>query len=147
MDTVKLNVICRAYILKTEFDYNSNGIYHFEKFNIKERTDKNIKTRKYMVKKRSYLNINQKTIDDKTITYSENFSVLHNNNNKIIMEKNTDILENKEFPPLSKYDFDEEYEESELITKYGKFIENKYESYLEIDPKYCNKKYYELIFI
>jgi hypothetical protein len=147
MDTIKSNATIRAYILKKDFDSNSNGIYEFDNFNIKDRGDKKIRTRKYMVKKRAYLNINQKTIDDTVITYCEHFSVLHNNHNKIIIEMNTDILENEEFPPLSKYDFDEEYEEIELITKYGKIIENKYESYLEIDPKYCNKKYYDLIFI
>ena len=149
----------RAYILNSSFDFNNNNIYQINLFNQINQINKkecNLKFRKYIVRKRSYLNIIQKNIiytdikdnkDINIITYCENFKIITINKNKIILEYNKDILDNDEFPPLFKYDIDEEYEEKEYITTYGKIIENKYESYLEIDPKYNNEKYYDLIFI
>ena len=152
----------RAYILNSSFDFNNNNIYQinlFNQINQINKKDSNIQYRKYIVKKRSYLNIIQKNIiysdnkdnkdnkDNIITTYCENFKIITINKNKIILEYNQEILDNNEFPPLFKYDIDEEYEEKEYITTYGKIIENKYESYLEIDPKYNNEKYYNLIFV
>jgi hypothetical protein len=139
-----INTVYRAYILNSNFDFNNN-IYQINQ--IKVNKDDKLKFKKYIVKKRSYLNIIQKSINDNIITYCENFNIINVNKNRIIMKYNRDILDNEEFPPLSKYDIDEDYEEKEYITKYGKIIENKYESYFEINQEFCNEKYYDLIFV
>jgi hypothetical protein len=65
-------------------------------------------------------------------------------NNKIIMEYKRDILDNLEFPPLNKYDFEETYEETEYQTKYGKLICNKYHTYLELNNNLDNTNYDEI---
>jgi hypothetical protein len=140
----------RLYLLKnTNFNKNNNYIGEINT-DINYFTKDNLKLiKKYNVKKRSFLNINQKTYThdkkQEIITYSEAYNLVYNTNNKIVMEYNIDILDNDEFPLLYKYDIDEEYEEKEYKTKYGKIISNKFETYLEIDKEFQSRDYYDLI--
>jgi hypothetical protein len=94
-----------------------------------------------MVTKKIYLSINQDIINDKIKTYCEQYKVLYNQDNKCVLEYKQDILDNLEFPPLNKYDFEETYEQTEYITKYGKIISNKFQTYLELDKEYDNYDY------
>ena len=51
---------------------------------------------------------------------------------KIILKYTQINLDNDEFPPLNKYEFEEEYEEEIYKFEFGKIIKNKYESYIEL---------------
>lgn len=139
----------RLYLLKNS-NFNNNNNYVGDIItDINKFTKHNIKLiKKYNVKKRSFLNINQKTLtfDEKKeiVTYSEDYNLIHNKDNKIVLKYNIDILNNDEFPLLYKYDIDEEYEETEYNTKYGKIISNKFETYLEISKEYHSEEYYNL---
>jgi hypothetical protein len=140
----------RLYLLKNSNFNNNNNFIGEINADINKFTKDNVKLIKtYNVKKRSFLNINQKIyIYDKKqeiITYSEVYNLIYNTNNKIIMKYNIDILDNDEFPLLYKYDIEEEYEEKEYNTGYGKIISNKFETYLEINKEFQNRQYYDLI--
>jgi hypothetical protein len=129
----------RVYILDSNFDSNINNIYDINN-NINLENYKLIK--KYQVCKKTYLNINQEINNNNNIqTYCEYYKVIYEKNNKIIVEYKRDILDNLEFPPLNKYDFEEIYEEVEYQIKYGKLITNKYQTYLEIDNNLQNINY------
>ena len=130
----------RVYILDSIFDINKNGIYNIT--NVNYENYKLIK--KYQVCKKTYLNINQELINNNIHTYCEYYKVINHMNNKIIMEYKRDILDNLEFPPLNKYDFEETYEETEYQTNYGKLISNKYHTYLELNNNLDNTNYDEI---
>ena len=123
----------RLYILNDVFDINSNGMYDIT-FNINNHKI----SKKYMINKKTYLNIIQENINDNIHTYCEYFKVFKHKDNKIIMSYTKDILDNLEFPPLNKYDFEETYEQTEYNTKYGIIISNKYVCYLELNKEYEN---------
>jgi hypothetical protein len=140
----------RLYLLKNSNFNNNNNFIGEINTDINKFTKDNVKLIKtYNVKKRSFLNINQKVyLYDKKqeiITYSEVYNLVYNTNNKIVMEYNIDILDNDEFPLLYKYDINEEYEEKEYKTKYGNIISNKFETYLEINKEFQNREYYDMI--
>jgi hypothetical protein len=137
-------------LLKNSNFNNNNNFIGEINTDINKFTKDNVKLIKtYNVKKRSFLNINQKVyLYDKKqeiITYSEVYNLVYNTNNKIVMEYNIDILDNDEFPLLYKYDINEEYEEKEYKTKYGNIISNKFETYLEINKEFQNREYYDMI--
>ena len=93
----------RLYLLKNSNFNNNNNFIGEINADINKFTKDNVKLIKtYNVKKRSFLNINQKIyIYDKKqeiITYSEVYNLIYNTNNKIIMKYNIDILDNDEFP-------------------------------------------------
>jgi len=122
----------RLYILNSTFDINNNGIYNIDYIDYSINNNYKL-VKKYQVCKKTYLNINQEIINNNIHTYCEYYNILNHMNNKIIMEYKQDVLDNLEFPPLNKYDFEETYEEIEYNTKYGKLISNKYQIYLEIN--------------
>ncbi len=130
----------RLYILTNNFNNNTNGIYDITNFDVEKYKYKVGKINK--ITKKSYLNINQEINNDTNDihTYCEYYKVIYQKDNKILMEYRRDKLDNLEFPPLNKYDFEETYEETEYITDYGKIISNKYQTYLELDNdiKYVN---------
>ena len=120
----------RVYILDNNFDIKNNSIYNITN-NINFKNYKLIKN--YQVCKKTYLNINQEIINNNIQTYCEYYKVIDNKNNKIIVEYKQDVLDNLEFPPLNKYDFEETYEQAEYQTKFGKLISNKYQTYIELN--------------
>jgi hypothetical protein len=120
----------RVYILDSNFDSKINSIYNINN-TIKLENYKLIK--KYQVCKKTFMNINQEIINNNIQTYCEYYNIINNMNNKVIIEYKRDILDNLEFPPLNKYDFEETYEEVEYQIKYGKIISNKYQTYLELN--------------
>lgn len=124
----------RIYRINYKFNNSQNGIYDIITYNL----DKYELSKKYMVTKKIYLSINQEIINDKIKTYCEQYKILYNQDNKCVLEYKQDMLDNLEFPPLNKYDFEETYEQTEYITKYGKIISNKYQTYLELDKEYDN---------
>ena len=136
----------RVYILNNNFNNNINGIYDITNFDIEKYKYKVSKVNK--ITKKSYLNINQEINQDTNVihTYCEYFKVLQHIDNKIIMEHKKDILDDLEFPPLNKYDFEETYEEIEYHTIYGKLITNKYQTYLELNKDYEEYEKYNEIF-
>lgn len=124
----------RIYKINYNFNNTQNGIYDIISYN----SDKYELSKKYMVTKKIYLSINKEIINDKIKTYSEQYKILYYKDNKCVMEHKLDILDNLEFPPLNKYDFEETYEQTEYITKYGKIISNKYQTYYELDKEHVN---------
>jgi hypothetical protein len=124
----------RIYKINSEFNNLNNGVYDISNYNL----DKYELSKKYIVTKKMYLSISQEIINDKITTYCEQYKILYHIDNKIVMEYKQDILDNLEFPPLNKYDFEETYEQNEYITKYGKIISNKYQTYIELNKEYNN---------
>ncbi len=137
-------ILKRVYLLNNIFDINKNGTYNTDYIFNNNQNYKLVK--KYQVCKKIYLNINQEIINNNIHTYCEYYKVYHNKDNKIMMEYKQDILDNLEFPPLNKYDFEETYEEIEYHTKYGKLISNKYQTYLELKKEYDDKIYDDKIY-
>ena len=125
----------RVYILNEIFDTSHNKICKIEGKYINHH---NYKFRTYNITKKTYKNIIQEITNNNTITYCEFFELLQNKNKKLIVKHTKDILDNLEFPPLNKYDFEETFEEHEYNTKYGKIISNKYHTYLILNDEYLN---------
>ena len=120
----------RIYMLDSIFDSKINKIYNINN-NINFKNYELVKI--YKVCKKTYMNINQEIINNNIQTYCEYYNIINNVNNKVIIEYKKDILDNLEFPPLNKYDFEETYEEIEYKIKYGKLITNKYQTYIELN--------------
>jgi hypothetical protein len=117
-------------MLDSIFDSKINKIYNINN-NINFKNYELVKI--YKVCKKTYMNINQEIINNNIQTYCEYYNIINNVNNKVIIEYKKDILDNLEFPPLNKYDFEETYEEIEYKIKYGKLITNKYQTYIELN--------------
>ena len=135
----------RIYILNTNFDNTKNGVYDISNFNVEKYKYKVGKINK--ITKKTYLNINQELNHDTNDirTYCEYYKVLFQKDNKIVMEYKRDKLDDLEFPPLNKYDFEETYEQKYYITEYGIIISNKYQTYLEIDDDIKYENYDEIL--
>lgn len=94
--------------------------------------------KKYKVKKRRYQSIFQETIiennNENKQTYVEEFELIKKEKEYITFKYNRINLDEREFPPLYKYDFDEIYEEEiySIIYKHKKckLILNPFENYM-----------------
>jgi hypothetical protein len=128
--------------INKEIKLNNKEIINLERFentsNIKFNKKKIFE--KYKITKKRYLNIFQEIRERNTlteiITYVEEFKFIEQSENYIIFKYTKTILDNREFPPLNKYDFEENYDEEvyEVIYKniHSKLISNQFEQYIEI---------------
>ena len=123
----------RTYFV-SNIDLNSNQISQLDKVNLNIFKQYKLLD-KYNVTKKRYLSINQTIIKNEKKTYTDDYDIINQENNKIIMKYTKNILDDNEFPSLNKYDFEETYDEEIYEITYNnksvKIIKNKYEMYIE----------------
>lgn len=128
--------------ISNNIDVSKQNIFELDTFILdtfkKDNTFKLIETSN--VTKKRYQNIFQeiKIKDKKEFkkTYVDEYIFVKQEEKNIIFKYNKTILDDKEFPPLNKYDFEESYDEQiyEIMykNKKCKLISNKYESFIEV---------------
>ena len=123
----------RTYFI-SNIDLNSNQISQLDKIDINIFKPYKL-LYKYEITKKSYLSIFQTIIKNDKITYTEDYNIINQDNNKIIMTYTKNILDDNEFPSLNKYDFEETYDEEiyEIMynNKIAKLVKSKYEMFIE----------------
>ena len=124
-----------------KINFNKSNIIGLERIDNSKLIKMGKLINKYTVTKKRYQNIFQKVMIDNTNkfnnkeTYVEEFEFVNQEDEFIIFNYNKINLDEREFPSLHKYDFEETYDEEIYeITYKGKLyklISNKFESYIE----------------
>jgi hypothetical protein len=128
------NITNRIYKLNSNklLDLNKNMVVNLQLFKF---ANEQKLIEKYKVKKKRYLSINQTIKNNIIETYTEDFEIISQNNTDLHIKYIKNIVDNEQFPPLNKYDFEESYTEEIYDIKYNnkkaKLIVNNFENYIE----------------
>jgi hypothetical protein len=127
----------RTYFISNvnvDVDIDSNQITEISKVDLN-----NFKPYKlidsYKITKKRYLSIFQILFKNSKDTYTEEYNIINQEKDKIIMKYKKNILDNNEFPSLNEYNFEETYDEEiyEIMynNKIAKLVKNKFEMFIE----------------